>query len=129
MAQNHIVRNKDYYLNTLNIEADLLKKASDIAERMMVAFMRENKVEVKVDVDDIADKIIGKILEKLPKDRYIGGYENTTTSGIKDGFKYDNDEPVVIKTEKIEIKGKTGTVSKTKDSISESMDILDGLSI
>jgi hypothetical protein len=128
MAQNHIVRNKDYYLNTLNIEADLLKKASDIAERMMVAFMRESKVEVKVDVDDIADKIIGKILEKLPKGSYSGGYENTTVRS-NDGFKYDDDEPVVIKTEKIEIKGKTGTVSKTKDSISESMDILDGLSI
>lgn len=127
MAQNHIIRNKDYYLNTLNIEADLLKKASDLAERMMVAFMRENKVEVKVNVDDIADKIIDKILSKLPV--MTGGYSVPGTISAGGGFKYDDDEPVVIKTEKIEIKGKTGTVSKTKDSISESMDILDGLSI
>jgi hypothetical protein len=129
MAQNHIPRNKDFYLNTLNIEADLLKKASDLAERMMVAFMRENKVEVKLDVDDIANKIIAKIMDRLPQQgSYPGSYPGSQ-QGSSGGFKYDDDTPVILKTEKIEIKGKTGTVSKSGDSISDNMDILDGLSI
>lgn len=130
MAQNHIARNKDFYLNTLNVEADLLKKASDLAERMMVAFMRENKVEVKLDSDDIANKIIEKILNKLPQPgSYPGSYHGSNPGSKDGGFKYDDDTPVVLKTEKIEIKGKVGTVSKSDDNISSNMDILDGLSI
>lgn len=123
----NIVRDKQYYFNTLDLEHDLLKKASDIAERMMVAFMRENRVEVKVDVDDIADKIIGKIIDKLPKGE---SYITSESSPIKqdNGFSYD-DGPVIIKTEKIEIKGKIGKTSKSKDSIKESMDILQDLEI
>jgi hypothetical protein len=60
-----IVRDKGYYFNTLDLEHDLLKKASDIAERMMVAFMREHKVEVSINVDDIVNKIVEKIGDRL----------------------------------------------------------------
>lgn len=126
MVQKHIVRNKEYYLNTLNIEADLLKKAADLAERMMVAFMRENKVEVSVDVDDIAEKIINRLVDKLPK---IGSYVPISGNQSKEeGFSFD-DGPVIIKTEKIEVKGKIGNVTKSTDNISESLDILDNLHI
>lgn len=127
MAQKYVVRNKEYYLNTLNIEADLLKKASDLAERMMVAFMRENKAEVKIDIDDIADKIVDKILIKLP----LITRESSTQSRISssDGFKYSEDDTLIVKTEKIEVKGKIAQESKTQDSISENMDALEGIKI
>lgn len=121
-----IIRNKEYYLNTLNIEHDLLKKAADIAERMMVAFMRENKVEVSVDVDDIADKIIAKIgnrLQPYAVSNPDGGWENK-----KPEFSYDNG-PVILKTEKIEVKGKVGSIKKTNDTINESLDILENIQI
>lgn len=125
-----IVRDKDYYLNSLNIEHDLLKKATDLAERMMVAFMRENRVEVSVNVDDIADKIIDKIGDKLQSYAIQNpnlGWENTP-SKKKDDFNLD-DGPVIIKTEKIEVKGKVGNITKTEDNISNNLDVLDNLQI
>jgi hypothetical protein len=118
-----IVRDKEYYFNTLNIEHDLLKKATDIAERMMVAFMRENKVEVSIDPEDLANRIA----EKLGKRVYHPG-EYPMESASVPGFNYD-DGPVIIKTEKIEVKGNLTSVSKTKDSIKESMDTLGDLEI
>lgn len=121
-----IVRDKEYYFNTLNIEHDLLKKAADIAERMMVAFMREHKVEVSVNVDDIADKIIAKLNGKIMPNIRIGTQSYPETSS--DGFSYD-DEPVIIKTDKIEVKGNITTTSKTKDSIKENLDLLEDLNI
>lgn len=123
-----IVRDKQYYFNTLDLEHDLLKKAADIAERMMVAFMRENKVEVSVNVDDIADKIIDKIGDKLQSYVHQGSTRQQSDDIKKDTFNYD-DGPVIIKTEKIEVKGRVGSVSKTGDSISDSMDVLEGLNI
>lgn len=120
-----IVRDKDYYLNSLNIEHDLLKKAADLSERMMVAFMRENRVEVSVNVDDIADKIIEKIGDKLQTHVYI------PPEGVQrknDDFNLD-DGLVVIKTDKIEVKGKISKESKTGDSISDNLDALEGMQI
>lgn len=125
IATNSIVRNKEYYFNTLNIEADLLKKATDIAERMMVAFMRENKVEVTLNVEDIAEKIVEKLGKRVyhPRD-----YSTGNTASQSGGFNYD-DGPVILKTEKMEVKGKVGNISKTKDSIQESLDILSEIEI
>jgi hypothetical protein len=124
----NIVRDKQYYFNTLDLEHDLLKKASDIAERMMVAFMRENKVEVSLDVDDIANRIIERIGDKLQSHAYPEFTRRQPDDINKQTFNYD-DGPVIIKTEKIEIKGKIGKTSKSKDSIKESMDILQDLEI
>lgn len=124
---NTVLRDKQYYFNTLDIEHDMLKKAADIAERMMTAFMRENKVEVTVNVDDIADKIIAKILDKMPTQVIIrDGVEEPNK--FKEDFNLD-DGPVVIKTERVEIKGKVGSVSKSTDNINESLDVLEGLKI
>lgn len=121
-----IVRDKDYYLNSLNIEHDLLKKATDLAERMMVAFMRENRVEVSVNVDDIADKIIDKLKDKLNFTTVISS--NSLPSKAVNDFNLD-DRPVIIKTEKIEVKGKVGNITKTEDNISNNLDVLDNLQI
>jgi hypothetical protein len=119
-----IVRDKQYYFNTLDLEADLLRKASDLAERMMVAFMRENKVEVSVNVDDIADKIVAKLAGKLQSHTTV---RNESANKVP-GFDYD-DGPVILKTDKIEVKGKVGQTTKTSDSINESMDILENIEI
>lgn len=121
-----IVRDKDYYLNSLNIEHDLLKKAADLSERMMVAFMRENRVEVSVNVDDIADKIIDKLKDKLNFTTVISS--NSLPSKAVNDFNLD-DRPVIIKTEKIEVKGKVGNITKTEDNISNNLDVLDNLQI
>jgi hypothetical protein len=122
---NAVVRDKQYYFNTLDIEHDLLKKAADIAERMMVAFMRENKVEVSIDPEDIANRIA----EKLGKRVYHPGSYPTSDPGSNPGsFDYD-DGPVVLKTDRIEVKGKVGKESKTGDSISDNLDALEGLNI
>ena len=121
-----IVRDKDYYLNSLNIEHDLLKKATDLAERMMVAFMRENRVEVSVNVDDIADKIIDKLKDKLNFTTVISS--DSLPSKVVNDFNLD-DGPVIIKTEKIEVKGKVGNITKTEDNISNNLDVLDNLQI
>lgn len=121
-----VVRDKQYYLNTLDIEASLLKKATDIAERMMVAFMRENKVEVSVNVDDIADKIIAQLAPKL-QSHVISG-QIPSPVNLQNGFDYD-DGPVVLKTDKIEVKGKVSKESKSGDSISDNLDALEGIQI
>lgn len=125
----YIKKDKEFYLDYMDIEEKFLKKAIEISERMMVAFMRENKVEVKVDVDDISNKIIEKIIDKLPKAQYI----QVSASDIiqekpKDGFSLD-DGPVVVKTEKMEIKGKLGNSSISKDSIDKNLDVLDNFSL
>jgi hypothetical protein len=127
---NAVVRNKEYYFNTLDLEHDLLIKASSIAERMMVAFMRENKVEVSINVDEIANKIIDKIGSKLQSYVDLGStrQQSDDTKNKKDDFSLD-DGPVIIKTEKIEVKGKVGSIIRTGDSISDSMDMLEGLNI
>lgn len=122
-----IVRDKQYYFNTLDIEADLLRKATDIAERMMVAFMRENKVEVSVNVDDIADKIIAQLEPKLRSHVIVRGESEVSANKVPQ-FDYD-DGPVVLKTDKIEVKGKVGQTTKTKDSIKENLDILENIEI
>lgn len=120
-----IIRDKQYYFNTLDIEHDLLKKAADIAERMMVAFMRENKVEVSLDPEDLANKIAEKLGKRVYHPREYS--ENNQSDGLG-GFDYD-DGPVIIKTEKIEVKGNVTTTNKTKDNITENIDLLDNLEI
>lgn len=119
-----LVRDKEYFFNTLDLEHDLLKKATDLAERMMVAFMRENRMEVSVDVDDIADKIIDKIIDKLPEQRLIVREGGSGSQPVVDDFSFD-DGPVVIKTDKVKIKGNVGKESKSKDNIDESLEKLE----
>lgn len=120
-----VVRDKQYYFNTLDIEHDLLKKATDLAERMMVAFMRENKVEVSLDPEDLANRIA----EKLGKRGYYSSdHVGNTPLNKNADFNFD-DGPVIIKTEKIEVKGRTVKEDKSEDSIADSMDALEGISI
>lgn len=120
-----IVRDKNYYLETLDIQDSLLKKAVSMAERMFAAFVRESKVEVSLDADDLADKIIKKIEPRLQSQVV----HVTAQDGVvpKAGFDFDDDEPVIIKTKKTQIKGadKIKKTTKSKDSISDNLDALE----
>ena len=122
---NTIVRDKQYYFNTLDLEHDLLKKAADIAERMMVAFMREHKVEVSVDPEDLANRIVEKLNKRV---YHPETYSENIQKNPSKTFDYD-EGPVIIKTDKVSVKGNAVTINKTKDSIKESMDILQNLEI
>ena len=127
-TSNFVVRDKQYYFNTLDIEADLLRKAADIAERMMAAFMRENKVEVSLNVDDIAHKIMSKLDDKLQSYVFKNQNVGLPTSSSVNHFTLD-DKPVILKTDKIEVKGKIGNTIKSKDNISDNLDALENLEI
>lgn len=124
---NAIVRDKDYYLNNLDIEKSLHDKAINIAERIFAAFVREKNIQVSVNTDDLADQIIKKLLPKLPAS---GGtwISNGAPTHREDDFTYD-DAPVIIKTDKIEIKGDLAKAKKSTDSISESLNVLDDFSL
>lgn len=120
-----IVRDRNYYLQSMDIQDSLLKKAVSIAERMFAAFVRESKVEVSLDADDLADKIIKKIEPRLKSEvRYVHSDSGTPS---QPGFDYDDDEPVIIKTKKTEIKGadKIKKTSKSSDSIADNLDALE----
>lgn len=121
-----IVRDKAFYLNQIEVEDSLFKKAVSIAERIFVAFVRENNIQVKVDADDLAEKVIARIEPLLQSEvRVI----NKSGPRTESDFSYDDDEPIVIKTEKIEISGDIGKTKKTSDTIDENMDALEGFSL
>lgn len=123
-----IKRDKDYYLNNLDVEMALHAKAVSLAERMFTAFMRENRVEVSLNIDDLVDKITKKLEPKLGETRVV--YQQGSGPVQKqDGFSFDDDGPVILKAEKVEIKGELGKTSKSKDSIDDNLDILGNLEI
>jgi hypothetical protein len=121
-----VVRDKDYYLNNLDIEKSLHDKAINIAERIFAAFVREKNIQVSVNTDDLADQIIKKLLPKLPKGGGQVAFQGPT--GNEDGFTFD-DAPVIIKTDKVEIKGDLAKAKKSTDSISDSLNVLDDFSL
>ncbi|MDD3412395.1 MAG: hypothetical protein PHY47_00180 [Lachnospiraceae bacterium] len=121
-----VKRDKDYYLNNLDIEKAIHETAISLAERMFTAFIREKNIEVSVNVDDIANKIISKLGDRLV---YPDNYSNNYLENNKhDKFSYD-DGPVIIKTDKIEIKGQLAKAKQSDDSIEDSLDILKDLEI
>lgn len=120
-----VVRDKDYYLKSMDIQDSLLKKAVSMAERMFAAFVRESKVEVSLDADDLADKIIKKIEPRLQAQVvHVASPDGVVP---KAGFDFDDDEPVIIKTKKTEIKGadQIKKTTKSKDSIADNLDALE----
>jgi hypothetical protein len=127
-------RDKEYYLNNLDVEASLMTRAVSLAERMFAAFVRENNISVKVDTDSLADEILKRLEPKLEgmktEVRYVdGGGPKGLSEVNSDGFKYDNDEPVIIRTGKMEIKGKIGKTVKSEDNIDDALDALDGFEL
>jgi hypothetical protein len=126
-------RDKQFYLNNLDVEKSLMTRAISLAERMFAAFVRENNISVKVDTDSLADEILKRLEPKLEglktEVRYVGGEKAQRLSEVSgDGFKFD-DEPVVVKTGKLEIKGKIGETTVSTDSIEDNLDALEGLEI
>jgi hypothetical protein len=127
-----IKRDKQYYLNNLDVENSLMTRAISLAERMFAAFVRENNISVKVDTDSLADEILKRLEPKLEglksEVRYVGG-SHSLSEANSDGFKFDDDESVIVKTEKMEIKGKIGKTVSSGDSIEDNMSALEGLEI
>lgn len=109
----------------MDIQDSLLKKAISMAERMFAAFVRESKVEVSLDADDLADKIIAKIEPKLQSQ--VIHVSGESSANRQSGFDFDDDEPVIIKTKKTQIKGadQIKKTTKSKDSISDNLDALE----
>lgn len=121
---NTVKRDKQFYLNSLDVESSLMTRAISLAERMFTAFLRENKLQVTVDADDVAEKILAKIGPRLSAQSFNGD----VVSSEDDGFTFD-DEPVILKTEKMEIKGALGKTKKSQDSTKKNLEALEGLSI
>ena len=123
-----IKRDKDYYLNNMDVESALHKTAVSMAERMFAAFVREKNIQVSVNIDDLADKIISKMVSKG-----VGAFPvNNVTypeTPKQNTFNYDDDEPVIIKTDKVEIKGSLAKAKQSEESISDNLDALKDLEL
>lgn len=122
------IRDKAFYMQQIDIEDAMFKRATSIAERIFTAFVRENNIEIKVDANDLADQIIERMGSRLQTEAGMSTRAQTTDDK-KDGFKFDDDEPIIIKSEKVEIKGDLGKVKKSNDSIDEQMDALENFKL
>lgn len=121
-----VVRDRQFYLNSLDVEDALMKRAVSLAERMFAAFVRENNIQVTVDADDVADKILKKLEPQLVSTVYV---KNGKIEEEEDKFSFDNDEPVILKTEKMEIKGSLGVEKQSGESTKSSLDALEGFAL
>lgn len=120
-----VVRDKEFYLKNLEIEESLLTRATSIAERMFATFIRENNVQVKVDIDDLVNKIVDKLGPNL---QYNSTKATEPDIIKKEDFKIGHG-PVIVKSEKIKIQGEVGKTMKTSESTSETLQALEGFSL
>lgn len=114
------IKDQKYYLENVDIEAEIMTKAISIAERMVAAMLRERTPSFEIDIDDLANKIS----KKLNITKYENG-PNKTYKELRatDQFSFD-DEPSIVKTEDYEISGNIAKKSKTKDSTDDALDAL-----
>lgn len=120
-ARNEVERNRKFYRDSIDIETDLVNRAAAIAERLLVAVLRENKVNVEIDVDDLVDKIVDRINVKMPV-KIIESKEEPENS-----FEFDAPDLEPMKIKKYEIKGNIGNKTQTQDSTNDSLEALLGL--
>ena len=120
------IKDQKYYLENVDIEAEIMKKAIAIAERMVASMLREKMhrplAEVEVDLDELADKIAVRI-SALPIAR---GYTQVTGEELKekvDDFAFDDDQ-AIITTEDYDITGDIVKRSKTNDDTKDALDAL-----
>ena len=121
------VMDSKYYLQGVDLEKEIMEKSIAVAERMMTVFTREqNRKESNVNLD--LDKLADKIVEKLKREGFgrVAGKVLPEIEKKNSSFSFD-DEPDIVSTEKFEIKGKTGTKTKSKESTSGALDALMGL--
>ena len=125
LTAKSVVRDKEFYLKNLEIEESLLTRATSIAERMFATFIRENNVQVKVDVDDLVNKIVDKLGPSL---QYNSTKQSEPDIIKKNNFSIGNG-PVVVKSEKIKIQGEIGKTKKTTESTGDALKALEDFSL
>jgi hypothetical protein len=130
------IRAKDpkFFIQQVDIEAELLKRATDIANKMVAATMREQQrmsfiphENKEINLDILADKIA----ERMKGMRYFGERtkddvaQETTYRG---GFSLDN-KPAVVRLDKVEIKGDSKKTTESGESTEDSVNKLMNLEL
>ena len=124
------ISDANYLLNAIDLEEAILEKATQIAERLLLAATREkNKQEVKtmtlpdfnLDLDTLAAKIAEKIGGRLSFETSSGG-ENKV-------FSFKEPDLHVIHSNEEKIKGLTIEKKQSKQSTKKSLDALEQLEI
>ena len=122
------IKDQKYYLENVDIEAEIMKKAIAIAERMVAAMLREKihrpLAEVEIDLDELVDKIIAK----MPASTTTVVHQGEAGERAEDGFSFD-DDPTIVTTEDYDITGKIVKKSKSNDSTDDALDALMDLNI
>ena len=132
------IRAKDprHFIEQVDIETELLKRATDIANKMVVAIIREQKVatvnfaqnkQEEIDLDVLADKIA----ERMKGMRYFGETtkdDRPETTYRGGSFSLDN-KPTVVRLEKVEIKNEANKTTKSNETTKDALDKLSNLEI
>jgi hypothetical protein len=132
------IRAKDpkYFMQQVDIEAELLKRATDIANKMIVAMIREQKnapvsfvkeEQKEINLDILADKIA----ERMKGMRYFGETtkdDRPETTYRGGSFSLEN-KPAVVRLEKVEIKNEANKTTQSGETTKETLDKLSNLEI
>lgn len=121
------IKDQKYYMENVDIEAEIMKKAIELAEKMVAATMREykrnDKIKIDIDIEDLAERIAGKIKVTGMLPAVSVNLERAT-----DAFSFDDTE-AVVNTENYEVTGNIKKTSKTKESTEDTLDALMNLDI
>lgn len=117
------IKDQKYYMENVDIEAEIMIKATQIAEKMVAAMMREQarkqSIEVDIDLDDLAERIASKI----GGTQFATPVVNQEVRRATDQFSFD-DEPTIMKIDDLDIKGGTTKKTNTKESTDDALDAL-----
>lgn len=121
------IKDQKYYMENVDIEAEIMIKATQIAEKMVAAMMREQSRSKAVDIDIDYEHLADLISEKL---NITGGVRLVGDHGgqVTDAFSFD-DEPSIVKTGNFEVAGELVKKTKTKESTDDALDALMNLEI
>ena len=132
------LRAKDpkYFMQQVDVEAELLKRATDIANKMVVAMIREQKNTqmgfIKEESKEInLDVLADKIAERMKGMRYFGETtkdDRPETTYRGGSFSLEN-KPTVVKLEKVEIKNEANKTTQSGETTKDALDKLGNLEI
>lgn len=122
IISQQVNRNRQYYLDNTDIEKQVSDRATAMAERIIVATLRESQVSVQLDVDDLANRVVEKLGKKIILNQNKKDQEDTD-------FLDEENKPENLKIEKYEIKGKIGKKTQECDSTEDALEALLNLSI